>query len=87
MAPVLHSHHSMLGAGMYLKLAQGETADVQRGDALGQVSLLLRLFVHDLLIPLLLGLCQHQALRAQADSGGVDGQIPLLRSLKVPVGC
>lgn len=86
MAPVLQSHHSMLGAGMYLELAQGEPAGVQRGDALGQVSLLLRLFVHDLLIPLLLGFCQHQALQAQADGGSVDGQIPLLRSLKVPVG-
>lgn len=77
---------SILGAGMYLELAQGEPAGVQGGDALRQVSLLLRLFVHDLLLPLLLGLCQHQALRAQADGGGVDGQIPLLRSPEVPVG-
>lgn len=84
MAAVLQG--SILGAGMYLELAQGEPAGVQGGDALRQVSLLLRLFVHDLLLPLLLGLCQHQALRAQADGGGVDGQIPLLRSPEVPVG-
>lgn len=84
MAAVLQG--SILRAGMYLELAQGEPAGVQGGDALRQVSLLLRLFVHDLLLPLLLGLCQHQALRAQADGGGVDGQIPLLRSPEVPVG-
>jgi len=32
---------SILGAGMYLELAQGEPAGVQGGDALRQVSLLL----------------------------------------------
>lgn len=54
--------HSTLGPGEYLELAQGEPTGVQWSDPLRQVPLLLCLFVHNLLIPLLLGFGQHQTL-------------------------
>lgn len=53
---------STLGPEEYLELAQGESTGVQWGDPLRQVPLFLCLLVHNLLIPLLLGLGQHQTL-------------------------
>lgn len=63
--PCSQGAHSTLAPEEYLELAQGKPAGAQWCDSLSQVSFLLRLLVHDLLIPLLLRFCQHQTLRAQ----------------------